>query len=73
MKTTYNFYIVVNGVEHQMILQEAINTEEQASENISSLKEVESISLVTTDGMLLSINGIQYKDVYFIARKETVK
>ena len=73
MKTTYNFYIVVNGIEHQMILQEVIDTEEQASENISSLKEVESISLITTDGLLLAINGIQHKDVYFIARKEQTK
>lgn len=73
MKFTYNFYIVVNGLEHQMILQETVDTEEQASEQISTLKDVESISLATTDGLLLSINGIQYKDVHFIARKEQAK
>lgn len=70
--SSYNVFIVVNGQEFQMVSTSEAPTYDEVYEGMSVLKEVENIKVELVNGDILAINGVQYKDVYFLARKEGV-
>lgn len=65
----YKAFIVVNGTEYEMQIEGDSPSYEEVNAAMSQMKEAESIKVELLNGDILAINGLQYKDVYFLARK----
>jgi hypothetical protein len=69
MKNEYQIFLVVGDATFELKSQSDTGSYEEVMAGMAELKDAENIVAETVHGVIIAVNGLQYKDAYFIAKK----
>lgn len=69
MKNEYQIFMIVGDATYELKSQEGTGGYDEVMAGMAELKDAESIVAETVHGVIIAVNGLQYKDAYFIAKK----